>query len=415
MTFIQVPFYRPDLRQPELDEVISTLRSGNLTTGPKVRLFEEKFARAVGATHAVAVSSCTAAMSLAVEAMGLKQGQAVLVPTMTFASTAEVVRHHGGIPVFVDCDPVTMNMDLKDAERKLGLPLVGIIPVHVGGFMMDVAAVQDFANRNGLWVVEDAAHAFPASWRKSLGSAWQRCGQSTASVTCFSFSGNSTVYTGEGGMAVTNDELLARRLRMMSLHGLTQYGSECYSENDNWEYEVVASGYKCNLTDIAASIGLHQLERSEALRKKREAIAARYFIDLSDVAEIELPPVHENRIQAWHLFQIRLRRERLSIGHDSFIKRLRRSGIRASVHWRPLHLHPYYREKFGWQPQDFPIATAVWKRLVSLPIFPDMREYEVEHVIDTVRALCVNSARRKILERTDLNANESSAYAQYAL
>lgn len=392
---------------------MSTLRSVILTTGPKVRLFEEKFAKAVGATHAVAVNSCTAAMSVACEALGLKQGQAVLVPTMAFAATAEVVRHHGAIPILVDCDPVTLNMDLKDAERRLGLPLVGMIPVHVGGLMMDMAAVQEFADRNGLWVIEDGAHAFPASWRTGLGHSWQRCGQSTASISCFSFSSNCTINTGEGGMAVANDEVLARRMRLMSSHGVTQFADDCYSENGEWDYEIVAAGHKYNLTDIAASIGLHQLERAEELRRKREAIAAQYFIGLSDIAEIELPPVHENRIQSWHLFQIRLRLDRLSVGQDSFIKKLRCSGISASVHWRPLHLHPYYREKFGWQPRDFPIATSVWKRLVSLPIFPDMKDYEVEHVIETVKAICLNSARRRFAARTE--AIENAAYAQYAL
>ncbi len=233
---MNVPFFRPDLNETEIAEVVDTLRSGWLTTGPKVKRFEEDLAAAVGATHAVALNSCTAALHLAVEALGLRAGQAVLVPTMTFAATAEVVRYAGAVPVLVDCDPVTLNMDLEDAERKVAdlragrLPVaaaevVGIIPVHVGGLMMDMDRVADFARRHGLWIVEDAAHALPAAWRPGPDRPWQRCGESwrwnRGRVTCFSFYANKTITTGEGGMAVTADPALAERMRMMSLHGLS--------------------------------------------------------------------------------------------------------------------------------------------------------------------------------------------------
>jgi dTDP-4-amino-4,6-dideoxygalactose transaminase len=414
MPDIRVPFFRPQIGQREVDEVTSTLRSGWLTSGPKVKLFEKKFAAAVGATYAVAVNSCTAALHLAVEAMGLQRGQAVLVPTMTFAATAEVVRYHDAIPVLVDCDPVTSNMNLDDALSKTHLPVVGILPVHVGGLMMDVEALNGFARRHGLWLVEDAAHAFPAAWRKDPSQPWQRCGDGTSAVTCFSFYANKTITTGEGGMAVTNDDLLAQRLRTMSLHGLSHDAWNRYSGNGSWDYQIVAPGYKYNLTDIAASIGLCQLARAEEMRREREAIARHYIRALADVTEIELPPVDENRIHSWHLFPLKLRLDHLSICRDSFIKKLKRSGITCSVHWRPLHLHPYYREKFGWQPHDFPVATSEWKRLVSLPIYPGMREMEIRHVIETVKSVCFASARRRTVGRTDVGNESSSTYARYA-
>jgi perosamine synthetase len=402
MSKIQVPFFRPALSEAEVEEVVATLRSGWLTTGPRVHRFEQGFAAAVRSSHAVAVNSCTAALHLAVEALGLKSGQAVLVPTMTFAATAEVVRYCGAIPVLVDCDRQTLHMDLKDAEYKLarlkartslaalpeGSSAVGIIPVHVGGLMMDVEAIQRFAAQHGLWVVEDAAHALPAAWRRAPGEAWQRCGEKTAAVTCFSFYANKTITTGEGGMATTDSAALADRMRLMSLHGLSHNAWGRFSGGGNWDYSILAPGYKYNLTDIAAAIGLHQLAKAEQMRRAREAIACRYREALADVAELELPPQETNRVHAWHLFPIRLRLERLTVSRNDFVAELRADGVAFSVHWRPLHLHPYYEETFGWRPEDFPAATAVWLRLVSLPLFPGMRDDEIEHVIQTVQRLC---------------------------
>jgi perosamine synthetase len=398
----EVPFFRPSISQAEIDEVVDTLRSGWLTTGPRVKRFEEEFGRAVGASHAVALNSATAALHLAVEALGLQPGDAVLVPTMTFAATAEVVRYLGANPILVDCDPITLNMDLADAREKMralragGLParvpsaarVVGIIPVHVGGLMMDVRAVESLAAEHGLWIVEDAAHAFPASWRPSAGEPWQRCGEGTSAIACFSFYANKTITTGEGGMATTTDEALASRMRLMSLHGLSQDAWRRYSGGTKWDYRILAPGFKYNLTDVAAAIGIHQLARAEAMRVERERIAARLALELSDVEELELPPTSTDRVHSWHLFPIRLRLDRLSIDRNAFIDALKAAGVGCSVHWRPLHLHPYYEETFGWRPQDLPTATAVWPRLVSLPIFPGMREDEVSHVVGTVRELC---------------------------
>ena len=403
----QVPFFRPQIGEAEVDEVVAALRSGWLTTGARVRRFEQEFAASVGARHAVAVNSCTAALHLAVEALGLRAGQAVLVPTMTFAATAEVVRYQGALPVLVDCDPVTTNMSLADAERKLarlkegwtpdgskGAPeVVGVMPVHVGGLMMDAGAVREFAARHRLWIVEDAAHSFPAAWRGDEGSAWQRCGEGTAAVSCFSFYANKTITTGEGGMATTDDAGLAERMRLMSLHGLSHDAWERYSTGGSWDYKIVAPGYKYNLTDVAAAVGIHQLARAEEMRREREAVSRFYFDALGEVEELELPPTDKNRIHAGHLFPVRLNLERLGIDRDRFIEELKGAGVGCSVHWRPLHLHPYYRETFGWTPEDLPAATALWRRLVSLPIFPGMREEERAHVVRTLKDICARHGR----------------------
>lgn len=399
-----VPFFRPDLGEAEIAEVSAVLRSGWLTTGPRVRNFEADLAASVGARHGVAVSSATAALHLAVEALGLAPGQGVLVPTLTFAATAEIVRYMDGIPILVDCDPLTLNIDLADAEAKReqaatgdlpGIPptqVVGIIPVHVGGLMVDVAAVKAFAARHQLWVVEDAAHALPAAWRAREDDNWTRCGEQTAAVTCFSFYANKTITTGEGGMAVTSDSRLADRMRLMSLHGLSKDAWDRYS-GGNWDYRIAAPGFKYNLTDIAAAIGIHQLARAEAMRTARESVAFAYRAGLSQVNAVELPAFAADRIHAWHLFPIRLQLDRLRVDRAQFITAMTEAGVGTSVHWRPLHLHPYYEQQYMWRPGQFPVATAEWSRLISLPIFPTMNAEEQQYVIDTVVTLCDRFAR----------------------
>ena len=404
---MNVPFFRPSIDRAEEREVIEALRSGWVTSGPRVQRFEREFATAVGAGHAVALNSCTAALHLAVEALRLGPGEAVLVPTMTFAASAEVVRYQGAIPLLVDCDPTRTHIDLADAERKIealragkllpDLPpstrVVGMITVHVGGLMLDVEAARAFAERHGLWVVEDAAHAFPAAWRPERDAAWVRCGEGTARVTCYSFYANKPITTGEGGMAVTEDAALAERMRLMSLHGLSQDAWGRYSGSRQWDYRIVAPGYKYNLTDIAAALGIHQLARAEEMRLERERIARHYLDTLSDVEVLELPPEDADRIHSWHLFPVRLRLERLRIDRDAFIDELKERGVGCSVHWRPLHLHPYYTEEFGWGEEQLPVASAVWRRLISLPIFPYMREEELEHVVTVMREICARQGR----------------------
>ena len=340
-------------------------------------------------------------------ALGLRPGDGVLVPALTFAATAEVVRYEGGIPILVDCDPSTLNMDLQHAERTVahlgsggalaGLPrdvrVVGMIPVHVGGMMMNVDEINAFASRHNLWVVEDAAHAFPAAWRRSPEEPWQYCGQQTAAVSCFSFYANKTITTGEGGMAVTDDAELAARMRLLSLHGLSQDAWDRYSGKGGWDYRILAPGYKYNMTDIAAAIGIHQLARAEDMRRAREAIAHEYLQRLGDVEELELPPIDGDRIHAWHLFPIRLRLESTDDRSRHLHARVGPAGVSCSVHWRPLHLHPYYEETFGWRPDDLPVASTVWTRLISLPLFSAMRREEIDAVVGAIRAVCERASR----------------------
>jgi perosamine synthetase len=397
-----VPFARPDITDAEIEAVTAVLRSGWLTTGPRVREFEELFRASVRSGYALGVNSCTAALHLAVEALGVKPGDAVLVPTMTFAATAEVVRYQGATPVLVDCDPQMLNMDLTDALRKVeqlgshtppgrlpwGLTLAGMIPVHVAGQMMDMEAVQELASQWGIWVVEDAAHAFPAAWRRTIRDPWQECGEGTATVTCFSFYANKTITTGEGGMAVTNHPRLLDRMREMALHGLSSDAWSRYARGGNWDYAIVAPGFKYNLTDIAAAMGIQQLARAERMRRARERIAGCYFDAFHDLDEIELPVVSPHRKHAWHLFPIQLRLNSLKIDRADFMRELGALGVSSSVHWRPLHLHPYYRDTFGWQPGEFPVATAVWERLVSLPLFSSMTDEEVSAVVEAVKNVC---------------------------
>jgi dTDP-4-amino-4,6-dideoxygalactose transaminase len=409
---INVPFMRPKMGDAEIQEVTDTLRSGWLTTGSKVKLFEQNFAKAVRAPYAVALNSCTAALHLAVEALGLTAGQAVLIPTMTFAATAEIVLYKGAIPILVDCDPITGNMDIRDARKKIKMlragrlsfvansdtEVVGIIPVHVGGFMMNVDEIKRFAHEFGLWIVEDAAHAFPSAWRRDSKSKWQFCGENTAAVTCYSFYANKTITTGEGGMAVTHNEAIADRIRLMSLHGLSRDAWKRFMEKGNWDYKIISPGYKYNLTDIAAAIGIHQLAQAEEMRIQRQAIAEHFLRKFAGLGEIGLPPSDENRLHSWHLFPIRLNLESLTIDRNEFIEEMKRFGVGCSVHWRPLHLHPLYAETFGWQDHHSPNATELWGKIISLPIFPSMTVKEINHVVKVIKNLCQAYSKNRLFQ-----------------
>ncbi len=276
--------------------------------------------------------------------------------------------------------------------------------------MIDVVRAPKFRPMHGLWLIEDAAHAFPAAWRAAADGPWLRCGAGTAAVSCYSFYANKTITTGEGGMAVTDDALVADRMRLMSLHGLSHDAWKRYLGGSSWDYRILAPGYKYNMTDIAAALGVQQLKRAELLREERESLAHRYLQSLAEVDELELPPVPANRIHSWHLFPIRLRLERLSADRNGFVSALKERGVGCSVHWRPLHLHPYYAEQFGWRPEQFPVASPLWERLVTLPLFPGMRDDEFAHVVDTVRDLCRSYRCAGAATRP---ADESSAAAVY--
>ena len=391
-----IPFYKPSIGEPEINEVVDCLRTGWLTTGPKAKQFEAEFARYIQQTYAVALNSCTAALHLALEAIGLKAGQTVVVPTMTFAATAEVVRYFNARPLFVDCRPEDLNLDVADAVGRIetalerGEEVVAIIPVHYGGQIGDMAGFVALARRFNLKIIEDAAHCCPAYYRDDATSPWKSVG-TDAAVSCFSFYANKTITTGEGGMACTESRDLADRMRIMSLHGISHDAWKRYTAEGSWYYEIVAPGCKYNLTDIAAAIGLHQLRKADCLHEKRAQWARLYSELLADVDELILPQELPDRIHSWHLYSIRLRVDRTNLDRAEVISEMKRAGIGTSVHWMPLHMHPYYRETFGCQPSDHPCAARLYPQLVSLPLFPDLTAEDVAHVCRTLKETIARS------------------------
>lgn len=373
-----LPFNRPDIGEAEIAEVVETLRSGWLTTGPKTRQFEAEFAAAVGAPHAVAVSSCTDGMLVALAALGIGPGDEVIVPTMTFAATANVVIHLGARPIFVDVAADTLNMDPAAVETAVTPRTKAIIPVHLYGHPCDMEALQAIATKHGLRIIEDAAHAVGAQWRgRPVGSI--------GDVTAFSFYATKNLVTGEGGMITTNNEALATNMRRWVLHGIDRDAWNRYAAGGSWYYEIVCPGFKCNMTDIQAALGLHQLRRLPAMQQRRREIVSLYNAGFGDAPALLLPAHRTGVEHAWHLYAIRLRLSRLTIDRAAFINALQQAGIGASVHFIPLHRHPYYRRQYGLAPEQFPVADAAYERLISLPLYSRMRDSDVVRVVDAVQ------------------------------
>ena len=375
-----LPFHTADLGDEEIAEVVGVLRSGWLTTGPKAKEFEQQFAAMVGAQHAVAVNSCTAALHLALEATGLREGDEVLVPTMTFAATAEVVTYFKAKPVLIDCVQDTLNLDTDRIEEAITDKTRAIIPVHFAGHPCDMEKIQSIARAQGLHVIEDAAHALPARYQGKMVGGF-------ADSTCFSFYATKNITTGEGGMVTTNNAEWAARIRMMSLHGLSRDAWNRYSAEGSWYYEILSPGFKYNLTDIAAALGLAQLKKCDRFWKARERYATRYHEGFRDLPEIICPQAASHVQHAWHLYVIQLDLDRLRITRNEFIRQLQQAGIGCSVHFIPLHLHPYYRDMWGYQPNDLPVSNMVFQRIISLPLYSKMTEADNDRVIDTVRNL----------------------------
>jgi dTDP-4-amino-4,6-dideoxygalactose transaminase len=362
------------------------LDSGWLTTAGKAKEFEQLFAKTVGAKYAIAVTSGTAALHLALEGLGVGPEDEVLVQTMTFTASAEVVRYRGADPVFLDVEYGTSLISpeiLEDGARKHPKAKV-FIPVHFGGqaaplFIKNMRGLIDICMERGIRIVEDAAHAFPARCAgRMIGSI--------GDVTCFSFYANKTITTGEGGMLTTNDESVAGRAKVMRLHGINRDIWDRYtSAESSWEYDVIAPGYKYNIPDTAAAIGLAQLERADIMRQERERCASFYFENLKDVDSIDLPRVREGMADhAWHLFSIVLN-ERSRVPRNRFIELMAEKGIGTSVHYKPLHRMTYYKERYGLRPEDFPNAERIWKGCVSLPIYPTLRDDELGFICDSIR------------------------------
>ena len=372
-----IPFHRAIIGDDDIAEVVDTLRSGWITTGPKVAAFEQAFARTVGAPHAVAVNSCTAAMHLAVAALDLGPGDEVITTPYTFVATSEVILYIGARPVFVDVRPEDANIDPDLIEAAITPRTRGIMPVHVAGFPVRMDRVMEIARAHGLWVVEDAAHAIETAWKGVRAGRWGTAG-------AYSFYATKNITSAEGGMLACDDEALADRVRHLSLHGMSRDAWKRYTATGSWYYEVTARGYKYNLTDVAAALGLSQLRKIDAWHALRQRYAATYAAAFAGHPALVPPAVPADAVVAWHLYPLRLRLDALGIGRAEFIERLRLRGIGTSVHFIPLHLHPYYRESFGCRPGQFPRAEAFYEAEISLPLYPGLAPEEVERVAAAV-------------------------------
>jgi dTDP-4-amino-4,6-dideoxygalactose transaminase len=370
-----IPFALPDIGDDEIAEVVDTLRSGWITTGPKTRRFEEDFTSYLGdpGLHSLAVNSATAGLHLALEALGIGPGDEVITTTHTFTATAEVVRYLGADVVLVDIDPATLCIDVTAVEAAITPRTKAVIPVHYAGLAADMAALLPLARRHGLKVVEDAAHALPTT------CGGQLVGTLGSDVTVFSFYANKTMTTGEGGMVVTRDAAIAKRVQVMRLHGINRDAFDRFTaKTPSWYYEIVAPGFKYNLTDIASAMGIHQLRRSRGFQATRAAFA--------DLPLITPPQPAPGDTHAWHLYVLRLA-DGAKLTRDGLIDGLYAAGIGCSVHYIPLHLQPYWRERYDLTPERFPHSQHAYERMLSLPLYTRMDDAQIERVMAAVRAL----------------------------
>lgn len=377
-----LPFALPEIGEDDIAEVVDTLRSGWITTGPKAKRFESDFCAFLGGEpglQAIAVNSATAGLHLALEALGIGPGDEVITTTHTFTATAEVVRYLGADVVLIDIDPSTLNIDPKAVEAAITPRTRCIIPVHYAGLAADMDAILAIARQHGLKVVEDAAHALPTTHRGRL------IGTLASDATVFSFYANKTITTGEGGMLVTRDPALAQRARVMRLHGMSRDAFDRFTAiTPSWYYEIVAPGFKYNLTDIAAALGLHQLKKARAFAARRAQIAALYNHGFHDLPLITPPQALPGDEHPWHLYVLRLADD-AGIGRDLLIEQLFAQGIGCSVHYIPLHLHPYWRERYHLRPEQFPHSQHAYERMLSLPLYSRMSDADVVRVIAAVR------------------------------
>jgi dTDP-4-amino-4,6-dideoxygalactose transaminase len=376
-TALRVPFHRVPIDEDDIAAVTEAMRSGWLSTGPETAAFELEFAERLGVEHAVALNSGTAAMHLALEALGIGSGDEVVVPAYTFTATAEVAVYLGARPVLADVDAASLNLTAATLEPHLGPRTRAVMPVHIAGVGCVMRPIMDLARGHGLAVVEDAAHAPPT--RCDAGAAG-----SIGDAAAFSFYATKTLTTGEGGMLVTRRDDVAARARSMSLHGIDRVAYDRYRAAGRWYYEVADFGFKYNLTDIAAALGRSQLRRVDGHRDLRAAVAARYDEAFSDQETLQVPHRSGGDADSWHLYLLRLHLDRLDCDRDRIIDELTERGVGTSVHFIPLHLHPAYRRRLGYRPGDFPVAEAEYRRLISLPIWPGMSGDDVDAVIGAV-------------------------------
>jgi dTDP-4-amino-4,6-dideoxygalactose transaminase len=382
-------FALPDIGDEESHELLECLRRGWLTTGPKTALFEKGFADYLGMPHALAVNSGTAGLHLALEALGIRKGDIVITSAYTFTACAEVIRYLGAHPALVDIERQTFNLDPQAMEGKLeefksqNKNVKAVLPVHFAGQACDMESVLDLSREYGIRVIEDAAHALPCTHKgRMIGTI--------GDATVFSFYVTKPLSTGEGGMVVTASERIAKRMKIMRLHGIDREVWDRYtSKKPQWYYEVVAPGFKYNMPDLMAAIGIHQLKKINQFQSRREEIAIRYNEAFADLPLRTPRLARPEDTHAWHLFVIQLELENIKISRDRFIERMAEKGIGTSVHFIPLHLHPYWRDRYGFEPDDFPVALDCYRRAVSLPIYSKMTDDDVERVIKAVKDILV--------------------------
>lgn len=374
-----LPFSPPFVGEEEIAAVTETLRSGWITTGPKVKEFEARFANFVDAPEALALNSCTAGLHIALVMNGIGPGDEVIVPTLTFAATANVVEHVGARPVMVDVEPDTLCIDPAAVREAITPYTRAMIPVHYGGHPADMDPLLALADQHNIIIIEDAAHAVGAFYKgQPIGSI--------GDLTCFSFYATKNLTTGEGGMLTTNHKADDNRLataRTFALHGMSRDAWKRYSRNGSWYYEIVVPGFKYNMTDTQAAMGMVQLEKLPAMQARRRAIAEQYLAAFESLDAFILPVEREEVEHAWHLFPIRLKEE-LSLSRNDFIELIKQHNIGTSVHFIPLHLHPFYRDKYNLQPEAFPVAEQAYQQLLSLPLHPGLSDDDQSDVLEAV-------------------------------
>ncbi len=370
---MQIPFHKTHTTQEEIGAVIDAMKSGWLTMGSKTVAFEEAFGAYVGSQYAVSVNSATAALHLALKAIGLQKDDEVILPTNTFVATAEVVAYFDAKPVLCDIEESTHNIDVSQIEQLITPKTKAIMPVHFAGQPCDMDEIYKIAEKYHLRVIEDAAHAMPSRYKGKLIGSLPK-----SDIACFSFYATKTLSTGEGGMATTNSAAFAKHMKINRLHGISQDAWDRYTQKGSWYYEVVDNGNKYNTTDMNAALGLVQLQKQDILRAKRANIAATYHEAFKGNTNIVLPHIKEDRVTSWHLYVIKVP------NRDEVIEQLKRRGIGCSVHFIPVHKHPYYKTRYKYKHEDYPVAESVFARSLSLPIYPDMQEREIAYVAESV-------------------------------
>ncbi len=373
-TFLE--FSPPLIGEEEIAEVVDTLRSGWITTGPKVKRFEEEFAQFIGAQAALATSSATDAMLIGLAALGVGPGCEVITSPMTFCSTVHVIEHMGAHPVLADVEPDTLNLSPPLVSKAITSRSRAVMPVHLYGHPCEMDGLMEIAEKHQMHVLEDAAHALPSRYKGRTIGTWGK-------LTAFSFYATKNLTTAEGGM-LTGDTETVERARLWSLHGMNRDAYKRYSQEGAWYYEVVLPGFKCNMTDIQAALGLQQLRKLPAFQKRRFEIVRRYHESFSQMEEVQIPTERPEVDHAWHLYVLRIHTERLRISRNQFIEELKLRRIGTSVHFIPIHLHPFYRDKYGFKPEDFPVAYREYQRMVSLPLHVKMTDQDVDDVIQSV-------------------------------